>query len=61
MGHGPPLVRAGRCTMRKWLITAAAMLALTACSGTMPSSSNSGSASGVEVFGTVDSGVSRTW
>lgn len=49
--------------MRKWLTlaAAAATLALTACSGTMPSSSSSGSASGVEVFGTVDTGISRTW
>ena len=50
--------------MRKWLTLAAtvATLALSACSGTMPSSSNStGSASGVEVFGTIDTGISRTW
>ena len=46
--------------MRKWLTlaAAAATLALTACSGTMPASSSS---SGVEIFGTVDAGVSRTW
>ena len=51
--------------MRKWLTLAAtaATLALTACSGTMPaSSSSSSSGSGsVEIFGTVDAGVSRTW
>ena len=46
--------------MRKWLTLAAtiATLALSACSGTMPSSSSSsGSSSGVEVFGTVDTGI----
>lgn len=52
--------------MRKWLTlaAAAATLALTACSGTMPASSSSSSSSssgGVEIFGTVDAGVSRTW
>ena len=50
--------------MRKWLTLAAtvAAMALSACSGTMPSSSSSsGSASGVEVFGTIDAGVTRTW
>ena len=50
--------------MRKWLtvVTAAATLALAACSGTMPSSSSSsaGSTSGVEVFGVIDANVSRT-
>ena len=50
--------------MRKWLIaaTAAATLTLAACSGTMPASSSSstGSASGVEVFGVIDANVSRT-
>lgn len=49
--------------MRKWLTlaAAAATLALTACSGTMPASSSSSSSGGVEIFGTVDTGVSRTW
>ena len=50
--------------MRKWLNLAAtvAAMALSACSGTMPSSSSSsGSTSGVEVFGTIDAGVTRTW
>ena len=50
--------------MRKWLTLAATIttLALSACSGTMPSSSSSsGSASSVEVFGTIDTGISRTW
>lgn len=49
--------------MRKWLTlaTAAAVLALTGCTSTMPTSSSSGSASGVEVFGTIDTGVTRTW
>ena len=50
--------------MRKWLTLAAtvATLALSACSGTMPNSSSStGSASGVDVFGTIDTGISRTW
>lgn len=49
--------------MRKWLTltAAAATLALTACSGTMPSSSSPNSSTGVEVFGTVDTGISRTW
>ena len=50
--------------MRKWLIaaTAAATLALVACSGTMPSSSSTstGSASGIEVFGVIDTNISRT-
>ena len=50
--------------MRKWLTAAAAVatLALAGCSGTMPSSSstNAGSASGVEVFGVIDANVSRT-
>lgn len=49
--------------MRKWftLAAAAATLVLTACSGTMPSSTSSTGNSKVEVFGTVDAGVSRTW
>ena len=49
--------------MCKWLTlaAAAATLALTACSGTMPSSSSPNSSTGVEVFGTVDTGISRTW
>lgn len=49
--------------MRKWLTlaAAAATLALTACSGTMPASSSSSSSGSVEIFGTVDAGVSRTW
>ncbi|WP_171832477.1 hypothetical protein KV708_25910 [Comamonas thiooxydans] len=49
--------------MRKWLTlaAAAATLALTACSGTMPASSSSSGAGSVEIFGTVDTGVSRTW
>lgn len=62
-----PAVDAGKeIPMRKWLTlaAAAATLALTACSGTMPASSNSSSSSGstgLEVFGTVDTGISRTW
>nr|WP_186827423.1 hypothetical protein [Comamonas testosteroni] len=50
--------------MRKWLTmaAAAATLALSACSGTMPTTSSSAGGSGsVEVFGTVDTGVTRTW
>ena len=49
--------------MRKWLTlaAAAATLALTACSGTMPASSSSSGSNSVEIFGTVDTGVSRTW
>ena len=50
--------------MRKWLTmaAAAATLALSACSGTMPAtSSSSGGSSNVEVFGTIDTGVTRTW
>ena len=49
--------------MRKWLTlaAAAATLTLTACSGTMPASSSSSGAGSVEIFGTVDTGVSRTW
>jgi len=49
--------------MRKWLslAAAAATLVLTACSGTIPASSSSSSSGGVEIFGTVDAGVSRTW
>lgn len=50
--------------MRKWLTlaAAAATLALTACSGTMPpSSSSSTGSSKVEVFGTIDTGISRSW
>lgn len=63
MSPSPAMDAGKEIQMRKWLTlaAAAATLALTACSGTMPSSSSSGNASGVEVFGTVDTGISRTW
>lgn len=69
MAPSPAMDAGKEIPMRKWLTLAAATatLALTACSGTMPPSSNSSSSSGssgstgVEVFGTVDTGISRTW
>lgn len=66
MAPSPAMDAGKEIPMRKWLTlaAAAATLALTACSGTMLASSNSSSASGstgVEVFGTVDTGISRTW
>lgn len=66
MAPSPAMDAGKEIPMRKWLTlaSAAATLALTACSGTMPASSSSSSASGstgVEVFGTVDTGISRTW
>lgn len=69
MAPSPAMDAGKEIPMRKWLTlaAAAATLTLTACSGTMPASSNSSSSSsssgstGVEVFGTVDTGISRTW
>lgn len=72
MAPSPAMDAGKEIPMRKWLTlaAAAATLALTACSGTMPASSNSSNSSnsssssgstGVEVFGTVDTGISRTW
>lgn len=63
MAPSPAMDAGKEIPMRKWLTlaAAAATLALTACSGTMPASSNSSSSTGVEVFGTVDTGISRTW
>lgn len=48
--------------MRTWISTAAAaalIAVLTACSGTTPTQQSSSGKSGVEVFGTVDTGISR--
>lgn len=63
MAPSPAMDAGKEIPMRKWLTlaAAAATLALTACSGTMPASSNSSGSTGVEVFGTVDTGISRTW
>ena len=35
-------------------------LGLAGCGGTMPASSSSSSGSGIEVFGEIDAGISRT-
>ena len=63
MAPSPAMDAGKEIPMRKWLTlaAAAATLALTACSGTMPASSSSSGSGGVEIFGTVDTGVSRTW
>lgn len=63
MAPSPAMDAGKEIPMRKWLTlaAAAATLALTACSGTMPASSSSSGSTGVEVFGTVDTGISRTW
>jgi hypothetical protein len=48
--------------MRHWIHTSAIAVlaaALSACSGTMPAQSGSGE-SGITVFGTIDTNISRT-